>query len=782
MNTARIDIAYRPLRVAWVIHSNDFESFRKVIRLSHTLWGGRFNPIVFADRPDDARSLSEVFRADMLMPLGASLDVTSFAATYPHLPTPYHTDGLFYGDEKHPHAALLDVENALVFAREKRMLDDLTKAKFRTFTWDAADPLADLLLIQLGAYPAKEDCPINYGATFASLLGAIEDTIPANEPLPTRIYDHPSIAYLSRHNLQRHYTIQAGWNWPGFFVGDVSSLDDLVTFWNLRATDNNLQFIDRANFARFEQLMPVFEKRILESVAHLEERRREVALWARRDNLKDAGELLKGRQLLLCGVDKGLWNGLNIKAPMMILGEASTLGVFGDSSGKPRVSFALADKPFSGDVWFHDRHLMASVSITGTRTLNAHHTFLPPYAPELNTFLGRSMILDYENIRIEPERLGLVIDAADKDAFITGISPEELFVELFKREGVSAKPSPAGLIARQLITQLGGVDGGRVFKIPGVRRLIKERGPTDSFTRNVALKTIGSADPDRPNATFRDHEGLYIEQRKEPHLTPPMAFAYLVDKGLFRIGADLVCPTCSLKGWTPLDNLKTKVTCEFCGAEFDATRQLISDKWHYRRSGLLGRERNVHGAIPVVLTLQQLYINLHALAGRMMYLPSYELEGLPGTDFKRCEVDFLLLAPGREKTEFIIGECKDRGEGIDATDMENLKRVGALLPEERFQIYYLLSKLGGFSANEITMAATLNDKYHHRVILLTADELEPYRIYERATDEFVRKSYGSSAEALADMTAHLYFDPAKNAGKAQPSGTTALRPAVTGSR
>jgi hypothetical protein len=36
---------------------------------------------------------------------------------------------------------------------------------------------------------------------------------------------------------------------------------------------------------------------------------------------------------------------------------------------------------------------------------------------------------------------------------------------------------------RQLLARLGGVDGARVFKIPGVRRLLKQYGPTQAFTK-----------------------------------------------------------------------------------------------------------------------------------------------------------------------------------------------------------------------------------------------------------------------------------------------------------
>lgn len=57
--TARVDICYRPLRVAWAIHSADKDGFRQAVRLSHILWGGPFNPIVMADRPEEAHQLIE---------------------------------------------------------------------------------------------------------------------------------------------------------------------------------------------------------------------------------------------------------------------------------------------------------------------------------------------------------------------------------------------------------------------------------------------------------------------------------------------------------------------------------------------------------------------------------------------------------------------------------------------------------------------------------------------------------------------------------------------------
>jgi len=187
------------------------------------------------------------------------------------------------------------------------------------------------------------------------------------------------------------------------------------------------------------------------------------------------------------------------------------------------------------------------------------------------------MVLQYNLLRIEPKRLGLVIDATGHDAFLYGLPSAALVEKLFDAARLDAKLSGGGQITRQLIARLGGVNGARVFKIPGVRRLLRQHGPRDTFTRNVALQFIGKRDPDNPQARFEDHKHLHIEPReRDTNLTPSMVFDYMVEKGLFRIGATLKCPTCNLANWIALDVLKQSNVCEMCGNEFDATRQLVN--------------------------------------------------------------------------------------------------------------------------------------------------------------------------------------------------------------
>ena len=752
------------------------------MKLTHTLWGGRFNPILIADREDEARRLVDLFRIDLLLPIGDADEITDFAKKFPHLINPFFHDSIFVGganDQKR--AQLLDVQNALAYLRDKPEWTAISDKGVRVYDWQADDPLADVFLTQFGAYPSADEIGIDYREVVAQAFEITEFALEPTLPVPADILDHPGISYLSRHALERHYGVRAGWDSPGFFVGDASNLDDLVCHWNLRAADIALWFVDPAHLGRFVDIIPALEKAMRQSVAHRHEWDRRVAAWTRRENIEEVRQSFAGMELTVCPVSEHSWNGRNVRPPMMSFDQVSVLGVFGRERGQPKVSFALSNKPFCGNTWFHTQHLVASVSFIGGLYGDEQHTFSPPYIPELNEFYARTMCFRYNSLRIESERIGLVILAADSDAWLHALPVADLVDQIFGMGGYNTKLSNGGLITRQLISRLGGLQGARVFKIPGVRRLLRTHGPAASFTKDGAVQLIGKKDPDNPDAKFSDHLDLHIEQRPVgTKLKPDDVFGHLVEKGLFRIGADLTCPGCRMASWVALDALRQRVVCELCGHEHDATRQLVSAVWHYRRSGVLGAERNAQGAVPVALTLQQLETTLSGGGLREgVYSVSLDLTKKDQAH-NECEVDFVWVIPRPypRRTVIILGECKDQGPirlGEFERDIENLRRVADALPLKRFKKFILLAKLNPFTQDEIERAKTLNTEYQQRVILLSTRELEPYFIFERIKTEFDIDSYGSTPEDLADITAKIYFSdqPAPNAQDAGSSNEVA---------
>ena len=778
MDTVRVNIAYRPLRICWAIKDDDFAAFREAVRTNHALWGGRFNPIVVVDRASEARALVEAFRADLVLPLGASDEVKAFAATFKHLISPFFHDGAFMGEGRDARAQVLDVQNAMAFARDTPEWKEIQDRKPRVYKWAAEDPLADVFLMQLGAYPGKESVDIDYESMFRAAFEASEVVIENGAALPADIFDYPSISSVSRHRLRRHHSVHSYWDYHGFYLGDASNLGDLAAFWNLRAADLALLFVDRAQARRYAQEIPVWKKYTAEMLSHRRESaHQEYAIWWRREHIGDAGDTAALQEpfgiepCTICGVDEYLWNGLNLKPPVMHFGEVASLGVLVTEGNKPKVSFGLNDRPYAADPWFHTQHLVASVSFLGGLYGRNDFTLDPPYVPELNEFYARSMHFSYDRLRIESERIGLIVDAADSDSFVYALPTAELFKSVFALAGFTANISPGGLIARQLLAQLGGVQGGRVFKIPGARRLIKTHGPTSSFGKHAALHLIGGKDEGNPEAQFQDHKNLYLEPRERGVLLdPPHVFAYMVGKRLFRIGFNLNCPHCQLPSWFPVDDLRQHVNCQMCGESFDATNQLVGGQWAYRRSGVLGVERNAQGAVPVVLTLQQLDTNMSIGLGHGSYSVSLDLTPTTGQLPTPCEIDFAWLMPRRypERAIVIIGECKDRGQStaqggdggtINSNDIANLRAVADSFPPERFEVYIVLAKLCAFTNEEIELARSLNGEHQLRVIMLTDRELEPYHLFERTEKLFKVDKYGSSPEDLARATVTIFLDP-----------------------
>lgn len=763
MDTLRVDICYRPLRIGWAIRATDFDSFRRAVRYSHALWGGRFNPILVVNNEAEADRLIDLFRVDFIVPIGDHTEVKDFPKKYRHLITPFFGDPVFVKDNEYSHhyAQVLDVYNSLVHNRDKPEWQAIKKRGFRLITWQPDDLLADVFLAQWGEYPSVDDVGTDYRKLLIKAAEGAEYPLERTSPILPDAIEYPGISFFSRYNLSRFYNPVSGWDSPGFFVGSASELDDLVCYWNLRACDIPLLFVDPQYPVRYERLIPAWEKAMQERVEkYRHELDRRVALWTRREDLDEASKIFADAKLSRCHVSDALWNGYNLRAPTMHFGQGSALGIVGSESGKPKISFVLSEKPFCDDIWFHQQQLVASISLIGGFYGDEQHTFDTPYLPELNEFYARTMHFIYNRLRVEPGRVGIVIGAADHDTFLYALPFAKLTERVFGMAGYDAKLSSAGLISRQLISQLGGLQGARIFKVPGVRRLLKSHGPGASFTKREALQTIASRDPERPEAKFSDHEDIFIEPRAPGEkLKPDAVFGHLVEKGLLRIGVDLTCPGCRMRTWVPLDTLKQRVVCDLCGHKHDATRQLADrNEWHYRRSGVLGVEKNAEGAVGVLLTLQQIDTSLHGGMHKSIYSPPLELILKVGTAVSACEVDLVWIIPGgyQEKTVVIVGECKDQGL-ITAQDIANLKRIADALPRQRFRTFVILSKIAPFSADEIENAKTLNDKCERRAILLTARELEPYFIYERAKVETGVARHGSRPEDMASMTAKIYF-------------------------
>lgn len=123
----------------------------------------------------------------------------------------------------------------------------------------------------------------------------------------------------------------------------------------------------------------------------------------------------------------------------------------------------------------------------------------------------------------------------------------------------------------------------------------------------------------------------------------------LVDNNILLMGLKPHCPSCGYANWLHVDEMKQKVECKGCGAEFDLTPEA---SWLYRLNSLVESGVRQHGLVPVLLTLGELQDEARS---SFIYSPSLDLFKKIKKDYKHLgDLDILCVRDG----QFIVGEIK----------------------------------------------------------------------------------------------------------------------------
>lgn len=766
MSTTSFNLRYRPVRIGWCVEPGDLEGLRKAVRWNFTLWGGRFNPIIPIGDAEHAARLIRLFRVDTLYAATESPAVRAFIDTQRQIPN-FELHGRLVIERGHMGKASTVADLLHPIGRlykDTYRNNPQADPSIRLHRWAEDDPLADLFLTNLGGLPPADEMAEDYPGLMQLHLRAEQVTIGGGVPPSLPPASMMSLSAFSRIDIRRHYVVSNNWTYPGFYVGSAAQFEDLVEFWNLRATDIPLIFFDPAHAERLEQWKNDWIARLPEfQNPHRPHVR--PAIW-HREEVEIGDPAIFGEGITDCTVRPELWNGLNVRAPYMMFGEATTLASVDKTIEPPAITIPVPDNPLAGAEPYHGQKFVISVDPGIGLSYDERYTLNLPYLPALNEFYGRNAHWRWNYARAEPGSLGLISDAGTKHLTLRAISSTDLVEAIFRSVGIVAKPSAAGLLGSRLVRQMGGIDKCRVFRIGGVRDLIERYAPDQSFTRSEAKRLIFAEGKPHALANYQD---LYIEQRAPREaLTNDAIFAHLLTNEIFRPGLKLECPSCKLDFWRSVDDVRTRNECEYCGQVFNLGPQLRDRDWAFRRSGLFGRRDNQEGAIPVTLTLQQL-TNMHDLrphiATMAMTLRS------DGANIADCESDFILLAPNErgERIQILIGECKTRGP-ISEQDVANLRRVADAFPAETYDVYIVFAKLAEFGADEIRHIRALNDDDRRRAIMLTTRELEPWFIYERTEKIFDITMHAVTFQEMADNTHDIFIEPRLLPVDAAPQG------------
>jgi hypothetical protein len=262
---------------------------------------------------------------------------------------------------------------------------------------------------------------------------------------------------------------------------------------------------------------------------------------------------------------------------------ADEVGVLGavedDGYGNARLSLALPTTPFQGarPELFHER-LLVRLSLLVDR--DEAHTLHLPYLPDLNDWYDRELTVVRDGVRVEVDAVAVFVAPRESSVSLRLARRADVVRQIFVRAGVEATPSAAGRAVDVIRDQLGGLQGARVLRAPGVRKLLQ----TPKWRNwETALGEIA--------------RGGLPDQRSQ---TPVDVLETLLARGALVVGLKLQCPSCRVRERYALDQLGEEMRCPRCRNAFAPTRLLHDSIWEYSASGFFADE--AHGAVPVLLT------------------------------------------------------------------------------------------------------------------------------------------------------------------------------------
>lgn len=760
MTTTNLSIKYRPVKIGFLVRDGSIEDLVKASGINTLLWGGIYNPIIPVSK--DMRFVEQLMRLlsiDTLFPVSHTEEIDGLIKKYPFLTNPGHYDqNIFYEDwhTKKNIVGYLDSLNIINYYwdREFKHKPKDYKSNCVLVRWEDNDELKNLFSILFGYFPNDNNLKDNFEDAFLKGLRSKEIKLSHNDSIPKELTENIYPLKLTGMELKGYRSPRRGWRDDGIYIGKESNFRDLLYFWNLRASGLAIKFLSKDKIGRFKEFIKAF----IERLDKVPNRNPNVEDWIiiyyqdrkADQEMKDMIADFQGNKSFVYSV----CDGSDIGLADFYFGWEHILANVEKSYNRYSVSVSFPEKKFiinsDRDQDIRSQHLAISIDPIAESGY-PEHTLKLPFIPQLNEFYGRQIAFDPWKIRIEREGIAEIIEVHDNSSSFYPIPHYVLMENIFELAGIKSEISQPGLIAKRIIEKLEGVDGGRIFKINGVRKLLQTLKPTDSITRGEATKVIWE------DGKFHKHEKLYIDSRRKPKHTPQDVFEFLLKKDFFRAGLELVCNHCRLNSWLSLVELGDIWRCDYCGDENKTSLQLKNrGDWKFRKSGLFAKDNNQEGAVPVILTLL-VFLRIFS-PSEFVYSPSLNLE-IGG---KSCEIDFCVLQYQRgERIQLGIGECKAEGGIIDLKDIDNLKAVREQIKSLDIDCYLIFSKTSEeFNQEEIKLFKQLEGE-NNPVILLTNKEMEPYDPYwEIEGADKLPVKYPHDMQEMSRNSVYLYLKEA----------------------
>ena len=744
-----VDIKTRPLKLAFLVDPNNQKQVREAIRLSSSLWGGDYFPIIqlhkrmpatWREKPLKTPSVKSV-----ILGYVEAFDPDVFVQLSKNIPQ-YITEIGIEIIKPEDIWRDLDKDKNLSPRFGVGLFEILKEVFEENFRFKAKYPIKVIfpkLPRQLslfwasvfGEIPSKLN-PILKAHYYELLeidtpgfkIENIKELMTGNVLFPRRITHH-DINSFSRSGFRRDAY--------AFFM-DATKVEDIVDYWNLRAMGKSVFPIPKQ--LKKNQKLKEF------LVGFLKSHRRH---WKHNPQVCDCASIARARSCTMEEMQEYAKTLKIARDPK----DSSSDPFFVLQHWYPRVWNEWArdkDGAVPNDIYGDEED---SIDIADTKEIGIRFRSLLPKFAQKYGYHGKPRCANEVSFRFygASEYIAEVFPKSSGDNFIRAISgltsfrgdwrvgrnglvklvkdtfnetqeiplSEKVFFAWLEDLGWKPKLSPPGLLAKKIYKKLEG--------FPSILKNEKLLGLLEHMNGGAVQQDGSPVERNKINqerdlsvgeVKSRIDEG---SQKRNPH-------DYLIEKGFFRLGLRLQCPNCLRNSWYALQSIQDSFSCPKCLDTFNAVGNLDSSVWSYKTTGPFSVANYAEGAYTVLLTLD--FLDEHKLTTmRITPVTSFVAED---KDKKKLEADFAAFwqdsVYGEKNDGLLFGECKTYGE-FKKEDFDRMKYLAKTFPGAVLVFSTLRKSLTSQEIKIIASIAKKGRKYWkpekpiNPVLILTGNEL-----------------------------------------------------------
>jgi hypothetical protein len=216
--------------------------------------GGQYNPLIPIDDEDCAKALIKAFRVDLLLSVAKDPEIDAFNAKFPYLSGGFRSQTFWDNYHEFKIPKFVDISHSIIKYFEQGHKNS-PECQFLCFEWEENDPLAHVLLATFGKIPSSNAKEINYFDLISKSTSVHfkKSTHADSFPIPPRDNEDFVPSFLSNMGVHQHYRYRNPWRHAGLYVGKANNFQDLINFWNLKATNTPIAFYDPEHSERFHE-------------------------------------------------------------------------------------------------------------------------------------------------------------------------------------------------------------------------------------------------------------------------------------------------------------------------------------------------------------------------------------------------------------------------------------------------------------------------------------------------------------------------------------------------